>query len=141
MAGPGVRFLYIPAADLDAMRTFYTELLGLEEIYFGAGESLGYSCAGFQFTILHDPAAPTPPPGWATQPGWRGESVSAVSWSVELTEPAFRAAVDRLRQRGVDALHDLPVWVGYWSFPVRDPAGYTVEVTWPAEDAGSGGWD
>ena len=140
MTASGVRFLYVPAADLEAMRRFYTDILGLNESYYEPGGSLGYSSAGFQFTVLYDANAPPVRRGWATQPGWSGDTVGAVSWSVELTETEFTAAVDRLRNDSVEALHDVPVWVGYWSFPVKDPGGYTVEVTWPADDAEGREW-
>lgn len=127
----GVRFLYLPTRDLDAMRRFYGGLVGLEEIYFADDEQLlAYDCDGLQFTIYGADVEPGPTV-WATQPGWRGDTVPLVSWSVELAEVAFRAAVDRVRAAGVATLHREPVWVGYWSHPVRDPMGNTVEVTWP----------
>ncbi|MEO1060495.1 MAG: VOC family protein [Actinomycetota bacterium] len=128
---PGVRHIYLSAEDLDAMRRFYGWLLALEEIYYSAEEQLlAFDCDGLQFTIYGADVEPTAA-GWATQPGWSGGTETTVSWSVELPEDDFRAAVDRLVSAGVVALHDEPLWVGYWSFPVRDPMGNTVEVTWP----------
>jgi len=140
MSGSGVKFLYVPVSDLDAMRHFYTELVGLDEIYFAADEALAYDCDGLQFTMLFDPNPPAVPEGWATQPGWRGATVAAMSWSIELTEAGFRGAVSRSAEAGVIALHDVPQWVGYWSYPVKDPMGYTAEITWPDEDVHATNW-
>lgn len=140
MAEPGVRFLYVPASNLDAMRRFYTELLGLEEVWFAAAEGVAYDCAGLQFTILHDPEAAAAE-GWATQPGWTGDTVGAISWSVVLSEPAYRKAVAELSaEPGIRLLHQVPQWVGYWSFPVTDPMGNTVELSWPTAEPGSPRW-
>ena len=128
---PGVRHVYLSAEDLDAMRWFYGALLALEEVYFSAEEQLlAFDCDGLQFTIYGADVEPSAA-GWATQPGWVGGTEPAISWSVELPEEEFRPAVERLTRAGIVALHDAPVWVGYWSFPVRDPMGNTVEVTWP----------
>ena len=132
MSGPGVKFMYTPANDLSAMRHFYGDLVGLDEIYFSEEEGvLAYDCGGFQFSVFTAPSAVPMPAGWATQPGWDGETVAATSWSVELDDDGFRRAVDALRDAGVEALHAAPEWVGYWSLPVRDPMGNTVEIACP----------
>lgn len=134
-AQPGVQFLYVPARDLAAMRRFYGELVGLDEIHHSADEGLlAYRCGGLQFTVVEASDAPIPEPGWATQPGWQGDTRARVSWSVVLDSPAYVSAVDRLHAAGVDVLHEMPVWVGYWSFPVRDPMGNTVELSLPIEE-------
>ncbi len=140
MSGPGVRFLYIPASDLAAMREFYSGLLGLDEIFFSEEEGLAYDCEGFQFTILPAAEAVVRPEGWATQPGWVGATTAMISWSIELSESAFRRAIRALRSAGVESLHDVPQWVGYWSFPVKDPMNNTVELSWPQESPEATAW-
>ena len=138
---PGVRFLYIPASNLAAMRRFYSDHLGLAEVWFEAAEGVAYDCDGLQFTVLLD-AVPAPTPnGWATQPGWTGDTVGMISWSVVLSEAAFRRAVAVLSASEADCLHDLPQWVGYWSFPAKDPMGNTVELSWPAETPQPDRWE
>lgn len=128
---PGVKFIYIPCADLAAMRVFYSTLIGLDEIYHSDEErSVAYRCESLQFSITEHPDAMPDEGDWAVQPGWRGGTAAAASWSVELDEPAFRSAVQRLIDAGVEARHAEPQWVSYWSFPVRDPMGNTVEVTY-----------
>ncbi len=135
----GLRFLYVPAADLERAREFYTDLVGLDEIHHADG-LLAYDCEGFQFTIFQAerdtaPVAGSPEAGasWATQPGWqRPGTTAAISWSVELDLSSFDEAVARLQgSAGVTALHEEPTWVGYQSFPVLDPMGNTVELTCP----------
>ncbi len=131
----GVRFLYVPANDLATMRDFYTDRIGLKEIYFQAGEALGYDCDGFQFTVLA--AAGVAQIGdWATQPGWRGETSPLISWSIELGEDEFQNAVELTLAAGDKSLNAVPQWVGYWSYPVKDPMGNTVELAWPDETSG-----
>lgn len=137
MARMNLRFLYVFADDLDAMRTFYSDLIGLDEFFHAAGADggLGYRCDRLQFTILPDPDAVRADAAWHRQPGWEGGTLLTPSWSIESeSREAFAAAVDRLRAAGVPLLHDQPRWVGYWSFPVRDPMGNTVELTLPAPD-------
>ena len=73
--------------------------------------------------------------GWSKQLGWEGGSTSNPSIGFELAAPAFRLAVAAARQAGVEAFHPEPTWVGYWSFPVRDPMGNTVEISTPEREA------
>lgn len=134
----GVKFLYIHANDLAAMRGFYTDRIGLEEIYFQTGQALGYNSDGFQFTVLAASGV-AQPDGWATQPGWQGATSPLISWSVELSEVEFKRAVESTAQAGDASLHVVPQWVGYWSHPVRDPMGNTVELSWPADASGQTG--
>ena len=134
---PSVRFFYFYASDIEAMRAFYTDLIGLNEVFFQVGPEggLGYACDALQFTIF---AAPELKPDlsdtWAMQPGWQGGTNKSMSWSIEATEETFAEIVKRVKKSDVNALYAVPQWVGYWSFPVKDPMGNTVEVTWPEEN-------
>lgn len=104
------------------------------EIFFSAEEgTIGYQVGELQVTIsAHADAAHID--GWARQLGWDGGSTSTPSWGVELAPSEFRRAIETARTRGVEARHPEPLWVGYWSFPVKDPMGYTVEITTPQRD-------
>ena len=67
--------------------------------------------------------------------------MAQASWSVVLTGKTFGDAVRRLTQAGVDRFHEVPAWVNYWSFPVRDPMGTTVEITYvPEVPPANGTW-
>ena len=112
-------------------------MLGLAEIYESDdGSTVAFRVDGLQITISHhdDVAAVG---GWSRQLGWDGGLGSAPSWGFELAPDEFRAAVDRVADSRVSGWFDAPQWVGYWSFPVRDPMGNTVELSC-ADEAG---WD
>ena len=117
------------------MRHFYSDLIGLDEIWFVNGEGVAYDCGGLQFTILFDPEFEPRTNGWASQPGWEGNTAGAISWSVVLSKTAYRSAVAALLRSDATCLHHEPQWVGYWSFPVRDPMGNTVELSWPPTES------
>lgn len=141
---PGVRFLYLYCNDLTAMRHFYSELLGLNEIYYAAEPepAVAYDCDGLQFTIFFDAAVQPQAAEWSRQPGWSGGTQPHLSWSIVLQADQFAAAVDRLKNAGVAAFYQAPQWHNYWSFPVQDPMGYTVEIVAasdPAEQVDHGG--
>jgi hypothetical protein len=84
-------FLYTRSSDVEASRTFYGELIGLEEIWHEAGLDVSYVINdAVQFSIAHDPATPVAQ-DWAYQPGWvlslgvePEPSQAAASWSIPL---------------------------------------------------------
>lgn len=134
-------FLYTRSNDIVASRRFYTELLGLHQIWDEPGTIAYVIGDGVQFLVAHEPEAPVQQ-GWAFQPGWAHapgiEPVphhAAGSWSIALDPGGFAAAVRRLRQAAVPALRSEPFWVGYWSYVVRDPMGQTVEISDPVSTA------
>lgn len=128
-------FLYTRSNDIAASRRFYTDLVGLDQIWdehegiaYGIGQTV-------QLFIGHDPGA-EPETQWAFQPGWAEglgiqprPSHAVASWSIALSPTSFRAAVGRLRHAAAEALRPEPFWVGYWSYVVKDPMGHTVELT------------
>ncbi|WP_420641740.1 VOC family protein [Candidatus Leptofilum sp.] len=136
MSNPqGVKFIYLPCNNVQAMRHFYSELLRLNEIYFdNSSGGLAYNCDGLQFTFFSDPKAQPISSGWAWQPGWRKGDQPVISWSVSYTEEEFRTVVDKLKTEDVISFYEKPHWHFYWSFPVKDPMGNTVEIVWAPED-------
>lgn len=134
---PSLRFLYLYASDLDKMRAFYSEVIGLKEIFFQAGSKggIGYQCDALQFTILPAPEClPDSSDNWAEQPGWQGGTQKSISWSIETDKTGLNTIVQRvLGDAQIVRRYALPQWVGYWSFPVKDPMGNTVEITFPEE--------
>lgn len=122
-------FLYLHSSDLAVSRRFYTELVGLNEIYFSdTDQSVGYQHGTLQLTISADPETSTAT-GWARQLGWEGGTGSRPSWGLELAADAFAAAVRSVVADGAVTWTSEPSWVGYWSFPVQDPMGQTVELS------------
>jgi len=131
-------FLYLHCSDLERARRFYSNVLGLPEIYFSADEgSVGYQAGSLQLTIGHHDHAQLRT-DWARQLGWSEGTSAEPSWGFHLEADQFHEAVERTRAGGVKARFEEPRWVGYRSFPVMDPMGNTVEVSatdrdaWPA---------
>lgn len=120
-------FLYLHTADLAAARGFYSEMLGLDEIV-ASEEVIGYRIGALQLTIAKHENPPAVE-GWSRQLGWEGGTTAVPSWGVEVADDAFGPTVRRLRATPSPAWSSEPVWVGYWSFPVLDPMGNTVEVS------------
>lgn len=129
---PGVKFIYLFCNDLDVMRHFYSDLVGLNEIYFSPDPdgAVAYDCDGLQFTIFSDKLVKAGDQGWSKQPGWDGGMQTSISWSVVLTQAGFQSAVRKLQDAGVETFYKNPHWHNYWSFPVKDPMGNTVEIVW-----------
>ncbi|MBN2381032.1 VOC family protein [candidate division WOR-3 bacterium] len=131
-----VKFVYSMCNDIDAMRHFYTDLLGLKEIAFynDAEQKFGYLsylCAGdLEFDFFYIGQEVSVHEEWSWQPGYDGGTLPVTSWSVQIPEADFPAVVKRLQEDGVKSFKGNPYWCldSYWAFPVADPQGYTVEV-------------
>lgn len=137
-------FIYVYCDDLAAMRRFYRDLLGLDEVFYSEGPDGGFAAhhGSVQFTVFRSTDAVPTPSDWHRQPGWEGGTLPDTSWSIQLAdETVFTAAVKRLGNSGVPRRDDVPQWRGYWSFPVKDPMGNTVEVTHaPEREPASTSW-
>ena len=72
---------------------------------------------------------------WAAQLGWVGGTGAEPSWGFELDADEFARAVHAAVAAGCDTHTGDPEWVGYWSFPIRDPMGNTIEQSTPDRDA------
>jgi catechol 2,3-dioxygenase-like lactoylglutathione lyase family enzyme len=138
-AGGARAFLYVHCSDLAAARRFYTNLLGLSEVYFSAADgTVGYRVGTLQISVAAHPDLSTHVDGWSRQLGWEGGASTAPSWGVEMDRRGFHRAVRAILGAGdVQTRFPEPQWVGYWSFPVRDPMGNTVEVSTPKSDSWS----
>lgn len=118
------------------MHRFYGTLLGLDEIFHSAADQLvGFQIGTLQLTVQGSAVAVPADDAWASQLGWDGGTAARTSWGVELPTESFHATVGRLLDDGVPHRHEAPQWVGYWSFPVRDPMNNTVEVSGAARSA------
>ena len=127
--------VYIPCADLAAMHSFYSGVLGLS----GKGAENGFKHgfliyrfgnAQIVFSQAQDPAAYSAPQGWARMPGWDGGDSDLPCWSLGLPESEFKTAVSRLQQSGATLRPSEPEWRNdeFWAICAKDPSGYTVEL-------------
>ncbi len=129
-----INFIYLHATDMEAMRRFYKEGIGCNEIHYRALDSEGYGWSVFDMgsfqLMIHPDRTAQPQGGWCMQPGWEGGTVPGLSWSLIVTNDAFPAVVARLRELQAPAFHEQPQWCqdSYWSYPVQDPMGNTVEL-------------
>jgi catechol 2,3-dioxygenase-like lactoylglutathione lyase family enzyme len=144
-----VKFVYSLCNDIEAMRHFYTDLLGMEEIAFYSDEEqkfgyLSYLCAGgLEFDFFYTGQEVAVQKDWSWQPGYEGGTSPITSWSVQIPEADFPTVVARLQKDGVKSFNENPFWCldSYWAFPVADPQGYTVEVySIPAQKPASTQW-
>jgi catechol 2,3-dioxygenase-like lactoylglutathione lyase family enzyme len=139
-----LRFLYSMCNDVQAVKVFYTDMLGLFELGFMDQEGfgwVGYDCEGMQLMFFKwDEKIPVREK-WDWQPGDGAGDQPGMSFSIELPEDEAKPTLTRLRESGVESMSDKPTWrqASYWGWTVRDPAGNTVEVYWhPKEKPAEG---
>lgn len=141
-----IRFLFAMCNDIDAMRKFYSELLGMQEVSYMNEEQFGwlcYQCEGFQFMFFRTHGKIPVIEEWTWQPGYNGGSYDAVSWAIEIPEEGFADCHKRLKDANLKAFSDKPEWRqdSYWGYTVMDPMGNSVEVyTSPKTKPESGEW-
>ncbi len=141
-----IRFIYNMCNDLEAMRHFYTDLVGLEQGSFRNDEEWGwlvYRSEGFEMMFFRASEKLTLHEKWASQPGYEGGTLEVTSWSIHIPENVFAEVVSRLTSAGVKSLNKKPDWRQdcYWGFTCMDPMGNTVELyTEPAERPASTEW-
>ena len=130
-----IKFLFGMCNDIDKVRAFYTDLLGMEETSYMNDESWGwlvYKCEGFEFMWFRGQGDETIPPleDFTWQPGCGGGPLQGVSWAINIPWDSFADTVQRLKDAGVKSLMEDPEWrqESYWGFSVMDPMGYTIEV-------------
>jgi catechol 2,3-dioxygenase-like lactoylglutathione lyase family enzyme len=144
-----VRFVYNFCGDLAAMRHFYTDVLGMAEKSYNDEQGwLVYQSDGFELMFFRADGEGVGEKEWAAQPGGVSGTAEITSWSVEIPEADFAAAVEGFVADGVplQGNANAPDWRQgcYWGITVMDPAGNTVEVyavpketpastTWPGE--------
>lgn len=139
-------FIYNHCNDIEEMRRFYTDLIGLKEFAYHNDEQWGWLCyktGGLELMFFRTEETIPKQEQWAVQPGWEGGTFEGTSWSIEVPEEEFASVVERLLSAEVRIFKDKPMWLQdcYWGFPVMDPMGNTVEVhTSPKEKPASTEW-
>ena len=141
-----IRYLFAMCNDIDEMRRFYTELLGMQEQSYMNDESFGWLCydsEGFQLMFFRAEKKIPVTAEWAWQPGYDGGELPVTSWAVVIPEADFKATITRMRDGGAKMHSELPEWRqgSYWGFNVMDPMGNTIEIFMiPAEKPESTDW-
>ena len=128
-----IRFLYGMCQDIEAMRKFYSDVLGMDEKSYKNVDDWGwlvYQTEGFQLMFFRDEAA-TVEERWAWQPGGTSEEAAPLmSFSLEVPWGDYRATVARIAGSNAKTQSEKPQWrqMSYWGWTVKDPMGYTIEV-------------
>ncbi|MHC4953861.1 MAG: VOC family protein [Planctomycetota bacterium] len=136
---PNIRFLHRLCADVDAMRRFYGEGVGMPEVHYRNDEQHGwvtFESDGFQFMFHRFAGAMPDLSGYAWQPGDEAGTEPRHSLGIEVPAQEFAATVARLRAQHARAMTPAPTWRRdcYWGWTLNDPAGETVELWFePAE--------
>ncbi len=126
-------FTYIHCNDLQKMKDFYSEVLGLDCIWED-DESLAYQIGDHQLSIRVHKDMPTPEKEFAIQEGWTGGTSFRPSWSIECDQDSFKSIARRANEKAVESYYPEHKWVGYWSLPLLDPMNNTIEITCPDSD-------
>lgn len=123
--------------DINSMRTFYTELLGLTETFYRDDEQHGwltYDAGGVQLVFMRATEDLSVSMTWAKQPGYHTGTDEVSSWLLTTKDrKEFGAIVNRLQQAdipmkdGIDASRQCVV---------HDPMGWTIEIGLEAASSG-----
>ena len=141
-----IKFLYSYCKDVDAVRHFYTDIIGMDEQAYMNTEEWGwlnYECGGLEYMFFRSDETASAPDGFAAQPGGAGGKLPIPSWTIVLEEEAFAGAVKKLQDEKVNAQQEKPLWLqdSYWGWAVHDPAGNTLELsTVPKQRPASTEW-
>lgn len=132
-------FVYNYCNDVNAIRQFYGELLGMEEVSFKNEDDshwnwVIYKSGEVQFLFFQlDQPAPTVD-GWAMLPGpGQGDLLPTASYSVTgLDEAKFKQVYQSSKEMKIKANPEVPTWRqdSYWGLTLKDPSGRTIEVCW-----------
>lgn len=121
-------FTYLFCNDLEQMKWFYTEIIGLNLVW-DSEDSIAFKIGEHQLSI-HSNKDFTPLSSYfAIQPGWEGGREARTSWSLECDKEDFNEIVQSVMKHEVTTYYSEPKWKGYWSFPILDPMNNTIEIT------------
>lgn len=141
-----IRFIFNMCNDVESMRHFYTDLIGLKQGSFRNDKEWGwlvYKSEGFEMMFFRADKQLPVLREWAVQPGYEGGTLETTSWGIHIPEEMFGVVVGRLNSAGVKTFKDRAEWRqdSYWGFSVMDPMGNTVELyTEPKEKPASTEW-
>jgi catechol 2,3-dioxygenase-like lactoylglutathione lyase family enzyme len=132
---PHMATVAIWVKNFDAMRHFYSEVIGVPEMWYGNAlyDCVVYGGSGgdFSFMLAHNSEAEPPTAGWTRcpKPGSVGQN-----WLPYTTfyVPDLGAAIDRCHAAGIELRTEAPFSLGPgygWSIEVKDPDGNALALT------------
>ena len=116
--------------EIDTMRCFYSDLLGLEETFYRNDAEHGWLTyqAGTQIVFMRGTNPIETTSGWAKQPGFRGGNVELDSWLLTFTKADFEVLKQRLANSDIEQLTGEGIDSSR-QIIVHDPMGITVELS------------
>lgn len=121
---------FVPCNDVEAMRSFYVDLLGMEEYQYAAGQYVNVKTAGLIVMFIKVDETVPAHADYAWQPGWEGGTGLRPSFSVKIAQEDFAALTERLRGTDIARFNERPEWRqdSYWGLTINDPTGMTLEL-------------
>ncbi|MHC5012597.1 MAG: VOC family protein [Planctomycetota bacterium] len=129
-----LKFLYAFCSDVKPIRSFYSDVIGAQEVGFMDNENMGWVCYqsdGLQFMFQRWDEPFPAETRWAAQPGWTVEpNAPLMSFSLEMSVEDLRESVAKAKAAGVTARTPEPNWRqnSYWGWTIQDPMGNTIEL-------------
>ncbi|MDD4664150.1 MAG: VOC family protein [Caldisericia bacterium] len=128
-----LKFLYLLANDLKALRHFYSDLLNMQENSYYEDEQFGwlsYHADGIEMDWFRTEKPLPVIEEWAMQPGYPGGTKEVISWSIEIDEGVFPDLIEKIKLEKIPVFQEKPEFRqdSYWGFSVKDPMGNTVEL-------------
>ncbi len=128
-----INVLYLHCNDIHSIRHFYKDIIGLGDEKIGDPEKLYCGQTSDGITMMWAKSEYVSLPlrkPWADIPGTDFGSIEEASWGIQYPEDLFRETVRKLMAEKTPAVFEKPRFISdsYWSYPVSDPMGYTVEV-------------
>ncbi len=119
--------------DVEKMRQFYTECLGLNETYFKNDHEHGwltYQLSEVQLVFTRSDEPLSESNLFAKNPAYRDGETHETSWVIEVEPVDFKPIVEKIKQNGYPIYNDGPYSnrPGHLQMIVRDPMGMTVEL-------------
>lgn len=130
---PSLSTVFFWCRNVQDMRKFYSDVLGMQEIYSG-DDAVSYRVGDLQWFFLKASGRVDVLDEWASQPGYTVGKAEVPSWIVEVEPERFEEIVEDLKSRGVESLGDPREFKGHKQFWIRDPMGTTIEIHGPPKE-------
>jgi LysM repeat protein/catechol 2,3-dioxygenase-like lactoylglutathione lyase family enzyme len=125
--------IYYWVNDIAETRSFYTDLIGLEETSFFEEDGSGlvvYDAGNVEIIFLQSADEIPVIEDWARQPNYDGGVIEEPSFVIRVTSEEFDAIIGRIAGSGASVYNDsvLVPQVGQQALFMRDPMGNTVQI-------------
>ncbi len=123
--------LYVYCNDIAAVQKFYTEIIGMDEVYYDAGQgALTYNSGGLYIVFMKATSLRPENDQWAKNPGYKGSGEDeSPSWVITVPAAVFDTIHQRLKDADAPLLDDVQEpQPGHRQILTRDPMGMSIEI-------------